>query len=300
MVLLTVVARLRASIIPYALCLSCFFFGNINFSYAWNALGHRLIAQIAFDNMTPASRQFCENLNHALDKKYGRQHWVYAASWLDNLREGKNVWLKQKHFINQPICNRSDPRPCLTFLPNQDNVVTSLQTTRQYLEQAPIDPQQKNSFNRAFYFRVLIHLVGDLHQPMHAATLVGRDYPTGDQGGNLFPLGHNSIGSNLHTYWDNGGGMLLSHGPTSLIKLKKKAYRIEKRWPCDTAKMDLDPNHWAQESFSIAEKYAYQASPRKRPSKAYQAMVKNITTQRLAIAGCRLAALLNQLEQQHH
>ena len=140
-----------------------------------------------------------------------------------------------------------------------------------------------------------MHVVGDIHQPLHATSQFSAAFPKGDQGGNRLVLRANSIAKNLHSYWDRGGGFLKTskHYPKNL--LAKKAYSIEKHWPCELQKMNLNPEVWAAESQRLARTQAYQIKSGQKPSKKYQQSVKLITEQRLALAGCRLAALLNNL-----
>lgn len=50
--------------------------------------------------------------------------------------------------------------------------------------------------------RFLLHLVGDIHQPLHSTARVNEDYPRGDKGGNAFPLPSHYGAKNLHAVWD--------------------------------------------------------------------------------------------------
>src|SRR5262249_33853255 len=61
---------------------------------------------------------------------------------------------------------------------------------------------------RAVYLSWLIHLIGDLHQPLHCSTLVTADYPapSGDKGGNGFFVKPGERGVNLHSVWDQALG----------------------------------------------------------------------------------------------
>lgn len=52
----------------------------------------------------------------------------------------------------------------------------------------------------SFMMRFLTHLVGDIHQPLHATSLVNKRFPKGDNGGNAFMIDNSS--KNLHNYWD--------------------------------------------------------------------------------------------------
>ena len=58
---------------------------------------------------------------------------------------------------------------------------------------------------RALFARYLIHMVGDIHQPLHSVALYNRTYPKGDAGGNLLKLTLlNGTSSNFHSFWDAG------------------------------------------------------------------------------------------------
>lgn len=56
---------------------------------------------------------------------------------------------------------------------------------------------------RSFALRLVIHYVGDIHQPLHAVTLINDTYPSGDRGGNDEKLPSKDSASNLHAVWDS-------------------------------------------------------------------------------------------------
>ncbi|WED44395.1 S1/P1 nuclease [Legionella cardiaca] len=256
-----------------------------NASYCWNALGHRLVAQIAYHHLTPHAKRVLNHYNHALDKVYRPQNLVNAAVWLDSLRYQKDLWLGSKHYIDIPFSFDG------TDLIKEDNVnaVSAINTAKELMQD-----NSANDFEKGFTLRILLHVVGDIHQPLHAANQFSVKNPQGDQGGNLFYLKANPVANNLHAYWDRGGGLLNYKRYTS-AQLSRKAYSIEKRWPCHLENMVLVPQIWAEESHQLAVHNAYQIKMGEKPSKLYQQMVKKTVEQRIAIAGCRLAALLNQI-----
>merc|ERR1712194_990437 len=51
--------------------------------------------------------------------------------------------------------------------------------------------------------RLLIHYVGDIHQPLHATSRVNHEYTSGDKGGNAFPLPAKDGANELHAVWDS-------------------------------------------------------------------------------------------------
>lgn len=55
---------------------------------------------------------------------------------------------------------------------------------------------------KSYALRLLIHYLGDIHQPLHCATRVDAEYPDGDKGGNMFTLPYHYTVDNLHSLWD--------------------------------------------------------------------------------------------------
>lgn len=259
--------------------LACMLLLSTN-NYAWNALGHKLIAQIAYHHLTAQTKKKMDQYNHALDNR----SFVTAAPWLDSLRSINDKGLLPLHYINLPFSRDKTP----LIPPNTINAITGINEALVLLRN-----ETSSISDKGFSLRVLIHIIGDIHQPMHAVSEMSQKLPSGDKGGNLVYLKSNPIASNLHAYWDRGGGFLTPKKRYSTIVLNEKAYQIEQHYPCHLNKMLLNPALWAQESHQLAVNDAYQLQRGQRPSKHYQYKVKHISEQRIALAGCRLAALLN-------
>jgi len=254
-------------------------------AFGWNAVGHRLVAQIAYDHLTPQTKLTLEKYNHALDKTFSSTTLINAAPWLDGLRYMNELWLQPMHYINMPFTRDGSE----IIPPSPINAITAIHDNSKTLS----DPHS-SLYNRGFSLRILIHVVGDLHQPMHAVTEYSARFPQGDLGGNRLRLGKNSVAENLHRYWDNGAGILLIKKRYKIKLLQQKAKRIEVKWPCEDS-VSMEPEQWAQESHQLAVSTAYQLTYGQKPSQAYQKEARLIVEQRLALAGCRLATLLNQL-----
>lgn len=247
-------------------------------------MGHRLIAQIAVDNLSSKAKSLYQLDNQAVDKSYASKSLVAASPWLDSLRNQENAsWLSPLHYINLPYS--PDGIPCNTL--NNKNAVTAMIEAIHYLKSHPSTSQE-----RGLQLRILLHVVGDVHQPLHAISRCSLKHPKGDRGATAFHLGKNHIAWSLHGLWDKGGGFLKAR--KSGLSLKKKARQIEKKYPCEK-NASLDPEFWAQESFQIAVDVAYQTPEGKNPDPWYRHKMRNIVEKRLAVAGCRLAAVLNGL-----
>lgn len=75
--------------------------------------------------------------------------------------------------------------------------------------------------SNSFHLRLLIHYVGDIHQPLHASTRYTEKHPKGDEGGNLFKLKSKGEVSNLHSLWDS---LLYSQTKDLQLPLSEKAW----------------------------------------------------------------------------
>ena len=258
----------------------CFFSWTVQ---AWNALGHRLVVQIALDNLNTRDQKALNHFHHQLDGVYQRRSLVNAAPWMDTLRYDKELWMIKKHFINIPFSLDNTP----LVQPLADNAVNAINQARNVL----FEPQS-SPFDKGFSLRILLHVVGDLHQPLHSTSQFSQQFPHGDMGGNLVKLGFNPVANNLHAYWDRGGGLLV-RARVNQKQLKKWAHRIELHYPCRKFKKNVDPAYWAMQSHQLAVHVVYQLKMNQVPTKAYQRNAKKWSERQIALAGCRLAAVLS-------
>ncbi|BCA95510.1 nuclease [Legionella antarctica] len=256
-------------------------------NYAWNAFGHKLVAQIAYDNLTPKARKMCDGYNGTLYSSKPALNFVTAAVWLDQLRKNDVHWFDSLHYIDIPFTRDQ------TKLPPVQNI-NALWGIKQAI--LVLSSQKSSPADKELSLRILTHLLGDIHQPLHTGTKISKHLPKGDLGGNLYPLGKNPIGNNLHQYWDNGAGILL--GQRKIIQVRNKASQLEKKWPCSLANDKTKPQQWIKESHKIAMTQVYTASAHKIPSKRYQMHAQNTAQKQILFAGCRLANLLNGIAKQ--
>lgn len=252
-------------------------------AFSWNAEGHRIIAQIAYSKLSPHAKHLFNKYNRSLDSVYKPQNIINAAVWLDTLRYQDIFWFSAMHYIDIPFSDDGTPLP-----PIQDiNAILAIDNARRVLLN-----QYSTDFDKGIALRILLHVVGDIHQPLHAITKVSASHPKGDRGGNLMLLKSNKIAKNLHTYWDRGAGLLIvkkNYRPDSILHRVKI---IAKEFPCNSQSHDLRPQQWAKESHALAINTAYTLPINQQ----YQARAKRITAQRLGLAGCRLAGLLMNID----
>lgn len=255
---------------------------------AWSFTGHMITAQIAYDRLTPKAKAESDRLIALLkDAEPGIGHFVPASIWMDTLHWTKLSAFGHWHYINWPYNPYGLPVP----KPDTDNVIWAVKEAQKTLSHS-----EAGDFQKALMLRALIHTVGDIHQPMHAVSRISIQHPQGDQGGNLFLLKGPS--RNLHAFWDAMGN--------KYPRLKYEQWQqfipgftqeVTKEVPFDEQMLKvMNPRLWAQESYSIGVDQAYQnISQGAEPSKAYVAAAQKVCTERVAVGGYRLSAILNRL-----
>jgi hypothetical protein len=260
-----------------------------HFAFAWNAEGHRVIAQVAYNHMTPTAKLRFQVAHPVLDKHQKPPSFIEAAAWLDTLRKKDLNAMGAMHYVDIPFSTDGTRAP----KPKPMNGLMAYNQSRALLLE-----NHASSLEQVVALRVLIHVAGDLHQPLHAATRVSRAYPDGDAGGNRVVLPKNKIANNLHAYWDRAGGALLysAYERNPEIRARRRARALEAAWPCWLDLVDTDPVHWLAESHDLAVSEAYSITAKNFSSGAYQRTVSRTAEKRLALAGCRLAAALNELD----
>jgi hypothetical protein len=143
-----------------------------------------------------------------------------------------------------------------------------------------------------------LHLVGDLHQPLHTIGRYTAQISGGDRGGNaemVTPATGETIA--LHAYWDRiFGGYSSVFGAISDADERGGLASVT---PDATAAQESDPSVWAQESFELAKKFAYAPPVRTDTNpveltRDYESNARNTARSQAALAAARLANLLNQ------
>src|SRR5262249_23082933 len=107
---------------------------------------------------------------------------------------------------------------------------------------------------KAIAYCWLLHLVGDLHQPLHATSLFSADhFRKGDEGGNKIPLVR---GKNLHSVWDGLlGKQYYIRNVNKVVDELSDQSRFGDVW--DTAASETDPIKWVDESHALCEAVVY-------------------------------------------
>jgi hypothetical protein len=225
-------------------------------AWAWGHEGHRVVAKIAAKNLSPNTRKKLAAILGTTDAGL-EAAMADAATWPDEINK-KATSTGNWHFIDVPV---TAPFTVAGLCPSHDCVVDQIAdmqdrlTTNKTgfkLQQPPNPPRPMTSQEAAF----LIHFVGDIHQPLHAAT-------DGDRGGNCVNLTHSlthSDGSRatteLHAAWDVDEVLSVFK---ALGTEDATATALFNRFKSGAAVAQLTPQDWARESNDLAKKDIYQA-----------------------------------------
>jgi hypothetical protein len=260
---------------------------------AWNAEGHMAVAQIAYNHLDPFVRARCDTLIAITltNANAATSNFVTASSWADDFRTqlGTANW----HYINIPFS--LDGTPTNGVGAASFDVVRAINTNIAVLQN-----NLSTITNQATHLRYLLHFVGDIHQPLHCTTAVSALQPNGDAGGNGFAL--MGTWANLHFLWDDGGGFLSDAitrplNVTEQAVLSNKVAAIEANYPY-SPNVGVIPNpfDWAFEGVGLCQTVAYVGIVRSNtPSTGYLDTAEASSEERVALAGHRLADLLNTI-----
>lgn len=258
-------------------------------SFSWNALGHMVIANIAYENLDKVTQ-------NKVDKMVGYFHQEYKnidslikmAPWPDALRGQKIETFTHWHYINLPIA--TDNRDLSTKL-DTDNAVWALEKIDDIIKYT-----HSNVYERARFLAFFVHIVGDLHQPLHAVQLFSAAHPQGDQGGNLYYVRYHNQRTKLHTLWDSGLGVFAEDStPEQVNQISQQLTAFYPKTYFGKAIDDLEPMNWAQNGVELAEKYVYNTPEDQPISENYIVEGQQVAQQQATLAGYRLANFMNQL-----
>src|SRR5664280_1616378 len=180
-----------------SLCV-CFYLARP--ALAWNAEGHMVVAQLAYNHLDPEVKAKCNALIAVSLAPYNSSatsNFVTAAVWADNFKS--QLGTGTSHYIDLLFSLDGTPTNGVTVESN--DVVQALQQNIGTL-QNPLASQT----DQATALRYMLHFVGDIEQPLHCFTAVWASKLGGDAGGNGFSI--KGAWSNLHSLWDAGGGSL--------------------------------------------------------------------------------------------
>ena len=273
---------------------------------AWSSAGHMVIAAEAYRELSPKVKAKVKTVlqAHPEYEKWqgsfssesptldlGAYVFMRASTWPDEIRRKQSEsqydhphW----HYINYPL-----KPPRFPFEPGSSPTNDILYGISQ--SEKGLSARHEPAELRAVYLSWLIHLIGDLHQPLHCSTLVDQTFPEGDKGGNDFYVKPAEKGIRLHSFWDGLLGTRIA--PQAEVN---EAIRLVAEHPRQSLRelRRSTPKKWSLDSRSLAIEKAYlrgelkgSTSPENAPGlpEGYTKAAKVVAEKQAALAGYRLA-----------
>ena len=233
-------------------------------SNAWGVVGHKLVAKIAYTQISPAVK---DSLKYYLEQTTIEE----ASVWMDEIKaDASNDSLKPFHYFDMDKGEKYNPDSTNNIIGELNRVIRELKDRGKYSKE-----------HIAVDIKILIHLVGDLHQPLHTGY-------KNDKGGNAISVFFAANGSNLHRVWDTDilEGYILNEPTTwaSTSKYSKEELAAIKKtdvvgWMNESrSKLDIVYDFTGQD---ISGKYIKLAVP--------------VIEERLLFGGLRLGKLLHDI-----
>jgi hypothetical protein len=234
-------------------------------AHAWGTQGHQVIASLAQAQLTAKAKA-------EIDKLLAMEPGATLESistWAD---EHRNPTTAAWHYINFPknSCSYDEARDC----PDGNCVVAAIDRQFDVLKSnAPAD-------RRLLALKYVVHLVADIHQPLHAGYAE-------DRGGNTYQLQAFMRGSNLHALWDVG--LIKNLDVSNAVLTARLAARSVQVGEFNSARV-------AEESCRIVGSPGFY--PDRKVDASYIERFTPVMEDRLRLAGARLAAILDMLSRQ--
>ncbi len=276
----------------------------------WEA-GHMAVADIAYNQLSNKAKQKINQLMKLMSVESTVRHdysyneaspnytFMALSVWQDDIKAYPN-YLKMFstwHYIEDAYSEDGTDVP--NVIP-RDNVIWSVENTAKHLRQ-----ENANEYAKARSLAMLIHFVGDIHQPLHCAEYYSEQFPNGDRGGNSYRIYYKEPDGkkiyNLHMLLDSGVNLFTDLGYSQEVHNPKDideiAQLIMKDYPknyfADKAN-NLDPHTWEAESHLLAID-AHHTPYDKNPSASFLDEQTIVIEKQIALAGYRLGQLLNEI-----
>ena len=253
--------------------------------FAWGSSGHRIVAKIAYNQLHPAVKD-------SINKYLQLAHIEDAGTWMDDVRSDPAYsYMSTWHYINiekgQDSNLDSLNKTMIAAgkkIKDVHEVPDSLANIIWAINRAVNELEHRQNLTKdqiALDIKMLFHLVGDLHQPLHVGYGV-------DKGGNTIVVYVHNLPSNLHRVWDSDiiESDVMGH-PTTWADLSK----YSKQQLADIRRVDL--SNWLADSRSkLGTVYDFKGD---NINQKYIERNTPIIEEQLLKAGLRLASLLNEI-----
>jgi len=241
-------------------------------SFGWGMLGHRIVGQIAESYLTPKARV-------AVQKILGTESIAMSSNWADFIKSDSSYnYLSSWHYVDiDSGLTKSEVKKYL-----QKDTATDLYTKLNFVI-TQLKNKQLSTDKKKMYLKLLIHFVGDAHQPLHVGHLQ-------DQGGNKIKLTWFGAPTNFHRMWDDE---LIDYQQLSYTEYTNVINHTTAKQRAAWQKQPI--SDWIIESYEVAQQLYTDIQPDQKLSYRYNFDHIQILNERLLRGGVRLAGLLNEL-----
>lgn len=291
---------------------------------AWDDVGHKITGYIAWQRMSPAARENVIKILRAAPEdsqlatfyqSYGlepeatrkREYFMLVTTWADIVRDRDF----KTRFANY---NKGNWHYADTFWKQVNGKVEELSGfpegglgLEKLIEMDKVlrDPLASNG-DKAIAIAWIMHIGGDLHQPLHTSARVTDVEPKGDQGGNLFLLSPEGAKRedrvNLHSYWDSITGRNIPFKGEQCERdyIEPIADKIMKRYPFEKVQAQLKLGQydaWQKEAFAfnLTDVFSADLKRNEMPTDKYRKNAFEVSERQFAMAGYRLGETLNRI-----
>jgi len=238
--------------------------------FAWGATGHRTVAEIAEKHLSKVAK---EQINLILDN----QSLAFVSTYADEIRSDKNfdqytTW----HYVDFPFDStyeNAEKNP-------KGDLVTGINKCI-----AVLKDKSASKSDKAFYLKLLIHFIGDLHQPLHIGL-------ASDKGGNTIEVSWFNRKTNLHSVWDN---KMIDDYKMSYSELANNTEYLSPIQIQNIQKGNIID--WVNDTRALTKKVYDSAQAGENLSYKYMYDNFGIVRSQLQKGGLRLAKLLNDIFQ---
>ena len=239
---------------------------------AWGTEGHRIVGQIAESHLSKKAKRAVLNI-------LGTESMAMVSNWADFVKSDPTYnYMYNWHFINFKEGLTEDAVEAYLAKDTATDAYTKINFLTAGLKDKSTSPD-----NKVFYLKVLIHLVGDIHQPMHT----GRP---DDLGGNRVKVLWFNESKNLHQVWDDQlilfQQLSYTEYAAAINHITKEEKKILQQQPV---------SKWVYQSYQLAEKIYSETKPDQKLDYKYNFNFVATLNQQLLRGGIHLAGLLNEI-----
>lgn len=204
-----------------------FLTASLDQAHAWWGNGHLMVARIGYDLLMAKNPEVVSEVNAILGvlkksdpswtTKEDKHPFVECVTFADDIKYKGGSYQSGWHFIDNPYLDQGGSIDDFDFKADEHNATEAISALVDWFNQKgdyknSYEYQQVSSHGLPNHtpqdslstaMRLLLHYIGDIHQPLHATARVDKQYPEGDRGGNSFPLPSKEGAKNLHSVWDS-------------------------------------------------------------------------------------------------